>query len=161
MIRLARKEDIPALREIYNEEIRHYTATFDDVEKSLSDREAWFQEHTGKYILLVYEEGSEVLGYASLSCYRPRGAFSRTAEISLYVNRNYLHQGIGTALMEEILSRAKREGNFDEILSLITSSNIPSIRLHEKFGFTLVGKLKNVGVKFGEKLSIDVYQFSL
>lgn len=161
MIRIAQIEDVPALRDIYNYEILNNTASFDDEEKSMEDRLAWFHAHTGKYRLLVYEENEEILGYASLSQYRPRGAYDHTAEISVYVRKDSQGRSIGSALMKELLKQAKEERLFEEIVSLVTASNEVSNKLHDKFGFRLVGVLSNVGKKFGKKLSVNIYQLSI
>lgn len=64
MIRKAEKRDIPALRDIYNDAILHTTATFDTEVKDMENRNAWFAEHTGRYIIYVYEEAEKVAGYS-------------------------------------------------------------------------------------------------
>ena len=55
MIRTAVEADIPELMNIYNDAILHTTATFDTESKDMEERRAWFAEHTGRHILLVYE----------------------------------------------------------------------------------------------------------
>ena len=56
MIRKAELKDIPAVMDIYNDAILHTTATFDTEIKDYEDRLAWFQAHTGQYVIFVYEE---------------------------------------------------------------------------------------------------------
>ena len=43
-------------------------------------------------------------------------------------------------------------------VSLITSENEVSIRLHERFGFSYCGQIRQAGVKFGRKLGLNAYQ---
>lgn len=95
MIRKAELKDIPAVMDIYNDAILHTTATFDTEIKDYEDRLAWFQAHTGQYVIFVYEEAGTVAGYASLSRYRERKAFDSAVEISIYIHAGYRGRGIG------------------------------------------------------------------
>lgn len=158
MIRRAVKSDIPALMEIYNEAILHTTATFDTEVKDMENRIAWFEEHTGKYVIYVFETDGCVAGYASLSRYRDRKAFDAVVEISIYIHEDYRGQGIGRSLMQETLAYAKKCGEIETVVSLITSENAASIHLHENFGFSYCGQIRNAGVKFGKKLSLNAYE---
>lgn len=158
MIRRAETKDIPVLMEIYNEAILHTTATFDTERKDEKDRTAWFLEHTGRYMIFVYEEAGAVMGYASLSRYRDRKAFDPAAEISVYIHEKYRGRGIGGKLMEETLRFAEGCREIGTVISLITSDNEVSIHLHEKFGFSYCGQIKNAGTKFGKTLSLNAYQ---
>lgn len=158
MIRRAEKRDIPALMAIYNDAILHTTATFDTEIKDMEDRKAWFEEHTGRYAIYIYEECGNVAGYASLSRYRDRKAFDPAVELSIYIHKDYRGRGIGRSLMEETLSHAERCEEIGTVISLITSGNAASIHLHESFGFSYCGQIKNAGVKFGKKLSLNAYQ---
>lgn len=158
MIRRAVKSDIPTLRDIYNDAILHTTATFDTEIKSMENRDAWYEEHTGQYVIYVYEENGRVAGYASLSCYRDRKAFDPAVEISIYVHKDDRGRGIGRALMRETLDFAESCREIGTVISLITSENAGSIHLHEEFGFAYCGQIKNAGVKFGKPLSLNAYQ---
>ncbi len=158
MIRKAELRDIPELMEIYNEAILNTTATFDTEVKDYENRLAWFCEHTGKYRLIVKELEGKVAGYASLSRYRDRKAFDAAVEISVYIHKDYRGRHIGWELMKEILAFAKECPEIETVISLITSHNAASIHLHEKFGFSFCGQIRNAGNKFGEKLSLNAYQ---
>ncbi len=158
MIRRAREQDIPALRDIYNDAILHTTATFDTEEKSLADRRQWFSEHQGKYMIFVAEEAETVAGYVSLSRYRDRKAFDRSAELSVYVHREFRRQGVGRALMKAALAFAEEQPGLSVVVSLITGENEASIRLHRELGFIYCGELQGVGEKFGRLLDLRAYQ---
>ena len=158
MIRKAELKDIPAVMDIYNDAILHTTATFDTEIKDYEDRLAWFQAHTGQYVIFVYEEAGTVAGYASLSRYRERKAFDPAVEISIYIHAGYRGRGIGRSLMEKTLQYAKECPQIGTVVSLITSENEVSIRLHERFGFSCCGQIRQAGVKFGRKLGLNAYQ---
>lgn len=158
MIRRAVRSDIPELMDIYNDAILHTTATFDTEVKDMANRIAWFEEHTRPYVIYVYEENGCVAGYASLSRYRDRKAFDSAVEISIYIHNGYRGRGIGRSLMEKTLSYARAHEEIETVISLITSENEASIHLHENFGFSYCGQIKNAGIKFGKKLSLNAYQ---
>lgn len=158
MVRRAERRDIPELMDIYNDAILHTTATFDTEVKDIVNRTAWFEEHVGNYVIYVYEEGGCVAGYASLSRYRDRKAFDSAVEISIYIHKNHRGRGIGRSLMQETLAYAEKCEEIETVISLITGENATSIHLHEKFGFSYCGQIKNAGVKFGKKLSLNAYQ---
>lgn len=63
-------------------------------------------------------------------------------------------------LMKEILDRAKALG-VHAIISSISSDNLPSIRLHEIFGFEKVAHLKEVGYKFSKWHDTCYYELML
>lgn len=158
MVRRADKKDLPALMEIYNDAILHTTATFDTEIKDIKNRMAWWEEHTGPYVIYVYEAEGVVMGYASLSRYRDRKAFDPAVEISVYIHRKYRGRGIGSKLMEQTLKFAEECSQIGTVISLITGDNEVSIHLHEKFGFSYCGQIRNAGVKFGKQLSLNAYQ---
>ena len=99
-----------------------------------------------------------VAGYASLSRYRERKAFDPAVEISIYIHAGYRGRGIGRSLMEKTLQYAKECPQIGTVVSLITSENEVSIRLHERFGFSYCGQIRQAGVKFGRKLGLNAYQ---
>lgn len=158
MIRKAEEKDIEEIKDIYNEAILTTTATFDTEVKDYENRKRWFEEHKGRYVIFVYEDAGVIKGYASLSRYRDRKAFDPTVEISIYIHKHYRGQGIGTRLMETTLEYAREKEEIDTVVSLITSENEASIKLHETNGFEYCGQIRNAGVKFGRKLNLNTYQ---
>ncbi|PLT33431.1 GNAT family N-acetyltransferase [Bacillus sp. V5-8f] len=159
-IREAVIEDLPAMLEIYNYAIHNLTATFDLDEQSLEQRKAWFEKYGGNYPLIVAEIDGEVAGYCSISPYNPKAAYAGTVELSVYLTEKHQGKGAGTALVTEILRRA-RELKYHTVISLITVGNETSIKLHEKFGFQFAGCIKEVGFKFGEWQDVVYYQLML
>lgn len=158
-IRPAVREDVREMMEIFNYEVRNSTASFAITEQSYEERLDWFQSHGGEYYpLLTAEQNGRVAGYACLSPYRPYEAYRGTAELSVYVSPDFRRQGIGEALMRELLGKARRFGKLHSIISVITASNESSIRLHEKLGFSYCGTMHQVGEKFGQLLDIVNYE---
>ena len=109
-LRLATLDDAEALREIYNLEVTTSTATFDLVPRSLEEQRAWQAERSGARAVVVALVGGAVGGFASLSPWRDRPAYATTVEDSVYVHRAHQGQGVGRALLEELLTTATAHG---------------------------------------------------
>lgn len=158
--RFAQMEDLTQMLDIYNYEVAHGTATFDTWQKTPDEWKEWYDIHDrDTHPVFVAESENQVLGYASLSPYRTKDAFATTVELSLYVDVRYRGQGVATLLMDTILKYAREHRGIHAVVSVITSGNHASTKLHEKYGFTYCGTLREVGVKFGEMRGIDHYEW--
>lgn len=69
-------------------------------------------------------------------------------EDSVYVHQSAKGRGIGSLLLERLLVILGEQG-FRICYSLIVEDNTPSVRMHEKLGFTECGFAANTGYKFG------------
>lgn len=161
-IRTAVRSDVKRLLEIYNYDVLHGTATFDLNPKNIQEWTVWFESHNrDHHPLLTAEIDQEIAGYASLSPYRDKEAYKATAELSVYVDYRYRRMGVARALIDGILTQARREGGLHTVISVITEGNEASVRLHREFGFEYCGTIREAGMKFGKKLSIVHYQIML
>lgn len=156
-IRPAREEDVEAINDIYNHYVLNSCCTYQTEPSTIEERLYWFDNHQAIYPAIVAEVGGLVLGWASLSPFHERQAYRQTVEVSVYVHHACHGKGVGSALMEQILSIAKRL-EYHVVMSLIDSGQKPSIALHQKFGFEEVGHLKEVGYKFGNYLDVIYMQ---
>jgi L-amino acid N-acyltransferase len=159
-LRAARESDITAINEIYNYYVLNSTCTAQTEPEPLEGREQWFLEHTGKYTAVVAESEGQVVGWGSLSKYHKRFAYWPTVEDSIYVRHDNLHHGIGKLILEELVRKA-RENGFHSLLGVISSEQLASIRLHERFGFVEVGHLREVELKFNRRLDVTFMQLML
>jgi phosphinothricin acetyltransferase len=156
-LRLARPDDADGIRAIYNAEVTSSTVTFDMVPRTPEEQQTWMAEHSGAYPAIVATEDGEVVGFASLTPYRPRPAYATTVEDSVYVRRDRRGNGYGRALLTALVETATRHG-FHAIMARIVDRHEASIRLHRSGGFELVGTEKEVGRKFGKWLDVVVMQ---
>ena len=155
--RKATLEDLETITEIYNDAILKTTATFDTEPKGLEEQKAWFSHHDEKNPIIVAEEGSLLVGWASLSRWSDRCAYSDTAEISLYVRESSRRKGIGRKLIKEIIDEGKRV-HLHTVIARISEGNANSIHLHESVGFRHIGVMKEVGRKFGRLIDVNLMQ---
>jgi L-amino acid N-acyltransferase YncA len=106
-IRLATREDLPSIVEIYNRAIPTLRSTADTSPVTVEAREGWFSAHQPpSRPLWVAEETDRILGWVSLSTFYARPAYDPTVEISLYVDPDVHRRGIGRALVEHALQHA-------------------------------------------------------
>jgi phosphinothricin acetyltransferase len=152
-LRLATLDDAEAIREIYNLEVTTSTVTFDLVPRSLEDQRAWQAARSGAHAVLVAEVDGAVAGFGSLSKWRDRPAYSTTVEDSIYIHRGHQGQGLGKALLAELVATATAHG-FHACMARIVGDHEASIALHRACGFEVVGTEKEVGRKFNRWLDV-------
>lgn len=160
LIRSATPSDIPAIVRIYGHAVRTSVATF-DVRNPPS---AYWQEKVasnglGDHVVVV-EDDDTVLGYAYSSPFRPRPAYARTRETSVYLAPEAVGHGLGRLTYAHLLSLL-REDRMHCAVAVVAEPNPASVGLHESLGFTLVGTLREVGRKFGRWIDTRWYQLSL
>jgi phosphinothricin acetyltransferase len=153
LLRLATLDDAEAIRQIYNLEVTTSTATFDLVPRSLEDQEAWQSARSGAHAVVVAVEDGQILGFGSLSKWRDRPAYSTTVEDSVYVHRDHHGEGVGKALLLELLTTAMAHG-FHACMARIVGGHDASIALHRSCGFEIVGNEREVGRKFNKWLDV-------
>jgi phosphinothricin acetyltransferase len=160
-VRLATAGDAEAIREIYNAEVSGSTVTFDLVPRTLEEQRAWLADHAGAHPAIVaVDDGGAVVGFASLSPYKERPAYATSVENSVFVHRDHRGEGIGKALLTELV-RLARDHGFHTIIARIVGDNEASIRAHRAVGFELVGVEREVGRKFGRWLDVVELQLLL
>lgn len=153
LIRDATEDDLPGIFEIYDREVLHGTATFDTVPKTPSERLDWLRSHLDpRHPAIVAVEpdhgGTRVLAWGSLSAWSNRCAYARAVENSVYVHPSARGRGLGRAILEGLIRRAKAAG-LGVLLARIVEGNPASLALHEKLGFKSIGTMRRVGEKFG------------
>ena len=159
-MRKATLEDLAAITEIYNQAILNTTATFDTDIKTLDEQKAWFAGHGDKNPVIVAQQDNVIVGWASMSAWSDRCAYTDTAEASLYVGEAYQRKGVGRRLAEAII-QAGREAGLHTAIARIAEGNNISIRLAESLGFKHIGVMREVGKKFGKLLDVYMMQIIL
>lgn len=144
-IRIAGDEDLSQIVEIYNQAVNQHGATADLTPITVESRYQWFQDHTeDSYPIWIAERNDGILGWCSLSPYRPgRMALRKTAEISYYIHTAHLRQGIGSSLIRYAIAQCPQLG-FKHLITMLLEINFPSIRILEKFDFNKWGHLPDV-----------------
>jgi L-amino acid N-acyltransferase len=154
-IRPAKREDLPAILEIYNDAVLTTTATYDYEPRSLEHRIKWFEDHEkiNLPIFVAEEENGQIVGWSSLSRYHDRAGYRFTCENSIYVAASARGRGIGKLLLAPLIESARSLG-LRAIIAAIDATNAASVRLHAGFDFVEVGRFPNVGFKFERWLDL-------
>ncbi|MFE6864563.1 GNAT family N-acetyltransferase [Nocardia sp. NPDC057668] len=161
LVRDARVSDLPQILAIHNTAIAETTAIWDTELADLAEREAWFAARTAaRCPILVAEIDGSIAGYASYGQFRPKSGYRYSVENSVYVADRFHRRGVAKALMTELLVRAE-QGGVHAMIAVIEASNLTSVALHEKFGFEIVGRLPEVGHKFGRWMDLTLMQLLL
>jgi len=162
-IRDATAQDLPHIREIYNHYVTNSTVTFDEQQQTLAEVRAKFRHATqlGHPFLVAVSPSGQILGYATVSPWKQKAAYRYTVENSIYLRAASTGKGLGTALMAELLARAKAVGIREVVAVIADQGAEASIAMHRSFGFTEVGRMGRVGFKFNRWLGTVLMQKSL
>jgi phosphinothricin acetyltransferase len=120
-IRRANLADAEAIRQIYNIEVTGSTATLDLVPRTPEEQASWMVAHSGVYPVIVADEGGQVVGFASLSPYRPRPGYATAVEDSIYVAAQHRGKGVGRQLLSEAVVMARTHG-FHSIVARVSAT---------------------------------------
>ncbi|WP_148615076.1 GNAT family N-acetyltransferase [Nocardioides rubriscoriae] len=152
-VRDATPDDLPAVKAIYDEQVAHGIATFDTTAPPLDH---WRDRLDSPGHLLVAVEDTTVVGYAFSSTFRPRAAYDRTQEVSVYLDARARGRGLGRALYDVLLARLRDDG-IHTVLAVVALPNDASEALHRGCGFERVGVLPEVGHKLGRWIDTALY----
>ena len=154
IIRPATLQDVRKILEIYGWYIENTAITFEytiPTEQAFSDR---MKNIMSRYPYLVAERDGKLLGYAYAAPYITRKACDWSCEVSIYLSREAVGQGLGRSLYTELENRLKEMGIVNMYASIAcaqrddpyVSNN--SMEFHRHMGFRPVGVFQNCGYKF-------------
>jgi L-amino acid N-acyltransferase len=156
-IRDASIADLAGIVRIYNQAVTGGVATFDLEPATPEQRLEWFAQFGPENTLLVAADGDRLTGFAYYLPFRSKPAYAQTRETTIYVDEAWQGRGVGSALYEELIARARTRG-LHSLIGVLGGDNPASAALHRKFGFEHVGHLREVGRKFGRWVDTNYYQ---
>jgi L-amino acid N-acyltransferase len=159
-VRTAMESDLEAINDIYNYYVRYSSCTYQEQPEKMDDRRQWFCNHGEKHPVTVALVDGQVVGWGSLSPYHQRSAYRYTVENSVYVHHELHRRGIGSFILEDLISRGRRLGH-RVIVAGIDEEQTASIAMHAKFHFEKVGRLHRIGFKFGRWLDVIYMELDL
>ncbi len=161
VIRDAEPGDIERVRAIYAHYVEKTEFSFEEEAPSLKEMLRRWESVIAlglPYVVAVVD--GAVAGYGYVTPYRARSGYRYSVENSVYVDERLAGRGIGSALLAELIAKCGR-GEWRQMVAVIGGANAASVRLHAKFGFTMVGVLHEVGYKFGRWWDTTLMQRSL
>ena len=156
-IRRATAADLDAINAIYNHYVLNSTCTYEEAPWTAQQRAAWWADHDGRLAVLVAEHDGRIVGWASLTQFRPASGYRFTVKDSIYLAPEWCGRGLGRRLLEALLA-PEHVGGFRSVIAGISADQTPSLKLHAKLGFVEVARLKEVGFKFGRWLDVVYLQ---
>ena len=155
----AQEGDFASLTAIYNEILLNSTAIYRDEAAPVEERVAWWQGRTqqGYPTVVALNDGGAVMGFSSFGDFRAWPGYRFTVEHTVHVAATCRGQGVGTALVQALIPRAKALGKH-VMIGGIDAENAASLRFHERLGFERVAHFKEVGFKFGRFLDLVFVQ---
>lgn len=162
LIRPSTDADVGAITEIYRHHVLAGTGTFETeapTEGQIRQRRA---EVTAKGLpWLVVQQAGSVRGYAYANHFRPRPAYRFCLEDSLYIAHDAVGQGLGRALLAELLARCEALGARQMLAVIGDAGNAGSIALHRALDFEPAGQIHAAGWKFDKWLDVVLMQKAL
>ena len=89
-------------------------------------------------MMLVAEMNGQIIGSADICSHGTKSRVMHRGELGISVRKDYWRQGIGSALMERLISFAAQAG-FEQIELTVESKNRRALALYHKYGFTVYG----------------------
>lgn len=165
-VRLATLEDARGILEIYSPCVLGSSISFETLVPSLEEMQNRISTGLQKYPWIVAVVRGQVAGYVYASRHREREAYQWSCECSVYVRPEWKGKGLASKLYQLLFLILKHQG-FRNVFAGITLPNEPSVRLHERCGFTKFAEYEMVGNKFGSwhtvgwwKLQIHSYDLN-
>ncbi len=151
-----------AILSILNEAIINSTALYDYKPRSLESMSGWFKTKQASNFPVIgaISPADELLGFASYGTFRAWPAYKYSVEHSVYIHQDHRGKGLGQALMGQLIAKAT-EQQYHVMVGGIDESNIASVLLHQRLGFSHAGTIKQAGFKFGRWLDLAFYQLIL
>lgn len=147
-LRLAKLEDAQEILDIYSPYIEHTNITFEYEVPSLIEFQKRMAIIMNKYPFIVAVENDIIIGYAYAHEHMERAAYQWNVETSIYISDKNLHRGVGSLLYGRLIDILKLQ-NVKNVYACVTLPNDNSEKIHNAFGFQLVGRFHKSGYKFG------------
>ena len=154
-IRLATINNTKDILKIYEYYVLNTAISFEYNVPTVVEFKNRIENTLKKYPYLVALIDNKIVGYAYAGSFVGREAYRFSAELTVYVDKDYQKIGIGKLLYKELEIRLKDMG----IKNLYACVGVPveqedeylnfnSVQFHEHLGFKQVGEFHKCGYKF-------------
>ena len=143
-IRPLTADDWPAVEAIYAAGIATGNATFETEPPSWEE----FDDSKLPDHRLVAELDGQVVGWAAAVAVSDRCTYAGVVEHSVYVDPAAQRRGIARSLLDALIASTEAAGIWT-IQSGVFPENTPSLALHERAGFRVVGTRERLGQHHG------------
>jgi phosphinothricin acetyltransferase len=155
-IRPATEADIPGITRIFNHYVRRSFAAFPDRVLGEPLLRGLLGE-AGEFGCYALEAGGGVIGFGLLRPLYPFPNLMAAGEVSYFLIPGFTGRGEGTRLLGVLEGRA-RELGMRSLVARVSSRNRRSLRFHRKNGFSVCGRIRGIGTKFGRSFDMVILQ---
>jgi phosphinothricin acetyltransferase len=156
-IRLATPADGPAVAAIYAPYCESSAISFEMAAPTAEEMTRRISTVVAHRPWLLLEAGGRLCGYAYAAPHHERAAYQWSVTTAIYVDSAFHRRGVGRALYTTLFDLLRELGYFRATAG-ISLPNAASVRLHEAFGFTLVGIYRDIGFKSGAWRDVAWYE---
>ncbi|TMV75130.1 N-acetyltransferase family protein [Thioclava sp. BHET1] len=158
MSRAATPGDCAAIAEIWNPIIRDTLVTFTTAEKTATELEAVLRSKAAEGLpFLVAERAGEIAGFATYGQFRAGPGYARTMEHTIMLAPAAQGHGLGRGLIAGLVDHGRARG-VHSLWAGVSAENPGGVRFHAAMGFAEIGRLPQVGYKFGRWLDLVLMQ---
>ncbi|RBW59048.1 GNAT family N-acetyltransferase [Ruegeria sp. A3M17] len=154
-IRQAKAADAKEIAAITNAIIRDTLVTFTTDERSVEGIARDIEARGPAY--LVAEQDDQILGFATYGPFRSGPGYAQCRELTIQLAIDARGQGTGRALMRALEAAARAEGTH-ALVAGISLANPGAVSFHAAVGFVEVGRMPEVGFKWGKRLDLVLMQ---
>lgn len=141
--------DAETILSIYAPYIQKTAITFETEIPSPESFKQRVTEIAQQFPYLVLEMDGEMIGYAYAHRQAERAAFAWNAELSIYIKEGFTGRGMGVLLYRLLEALLAMQG-YVNFYGVITGSNAASIAMHERMGYSVIGRHERTGFKLGQ-----------
>ncbi len=160
IIRVANESDAAVMLAIYSPIVAETATSFECDPPSLGEFQNRICETVKRTPWLVCENDRRIMGYAYASEHRSRKAYQWSVDVSVYVAPDAQRAGVARKLYQSLFETIREQGYFNAFAG-IALPNVPSVSLHESFGFTPIGVYRSVGFKLAAWHDVGWWQLKL
>ena len=155
IIRQAQTGDAEAIAALVNDIVDGTTVTFTTIRKSPEDVEAEISARGEAF--QVVKQDDRVIGFATYFPFRSGPGYAQVKEHSIALAPDARGRGAGRRLMIR-LEDVARDAGVHTLVAAVSGENTEGVAFHTALGFAEVGRLPEVGVKFGRRLDLVLMQ---
>ena len=160
-LRSANIDDTKEILEIYSYYVLNTSISFDYEVPSFDEFRQKIQKTLEKYPYYVALSDNKIVGYAYAGPFVGREAYKYSAELTVYIDKNYTKHGIGKLLYQKLEDDLKQKGIKNLYACIGTPAekadeyiDFNSVEFHKHLGFRQVGEFKKCGFKFNRWLNM-------
>ena len=149
-IRNAQPRDRESMVRIINYFIRESFAAYPEKEISTG---FFAKIISNTRVCVILEIDGKIGGFGFIRPYHESANFNHTGILTYFILPQYTNKGLGSKMLKNLMNSGHSLG-ITNFVAHISSKNQQSLRFHRKHGFQECGRLKNMGVKFGDYFDI-------